>query len=134
MNLFSLEVLSDLSLLFLRVSLGVIFFYHGIKKLHYWKLHHNNQLSIGWLALWRMLSLFETVGGVAVVIGLFTKIAGLFFIAIMFGALYFKIRLWKKRFGGEGGWEFDLTLLAASCILFVMGGGSYSIDALILSQ
>lgn len=131
MNLFSLEFLSDFSLLFLRVSLGAIFLYHGVKKLHYWKLHHNEQLSVGWLALWRTLSLIEVIGGAATVLGFFAKIAALFFCLIMIAALYFKIRLWKKRFSGEGGWEIDLVILATSLILFVMGSGVYSLDSII---
>lgn len=133
MNLFSLEALSDFSLLFLRVSLGALFLYHGIKKLHYWKLHHNDQLSVGWLALWRTLSLIEVIGGVAVILGLFGKIAALFMCLIMICALYFKIRIWKKHFSGEGGWELDLVILSAAFALFIMGTGRFSFDLLLRS-
>ncbi len=128
-ELFHLVQFQDAALLLVRLALAAIFIYHGDQKIHYWRMHHNAEISAGWLALWRTLSVVELLCGAGMLTGAFTKIAGLLLMAVMLGALYFKIRVWKKAFAGDGGWEFDLILFAAVFLVFIMGAGGYSIDA-----
>lgn len=128
-ELFQLGRYADMALLLLRLALASIFIFHGDQKLHYWKMHHNDTLSIGWLALWRTLSIVELIAGAGILTGAFTKVAALLLMGVMIGAMYFKIRVWKKGFSAEGGWEFDLILFASAFLIFIMGAGNYSIDA-----
>ena len=127
-ELFNLHQLEDTALLVLRIAFAAVFLFHGDQKLHYWKMHHNATLSAGWLALWRTLSVVELLAGAGVLMGAFTKIAALFLMAVMLGALYFKIHVWKKGFSGNSGWEFDLILFASAFLLFIYGAGAYSFD------
>lgn len=127
-ELFQLMQFEDTALLVLRVALAAVFLFHGDQKLHYWKIHHNATLSAGWLALWRTLSVVEILSGVGILLGVFTKIATLLIMVVMLGALYYKIKVWKKGFGGDGGWELDLVLLASAFFLFIVGAGAYSVD------
>lgn len=127
-ELFHIVQFEDTALLFVRLALAAIFIYHGYQKIHYWKMHHTAEISAGWLAVWRTLSVVEIVGGAGMMFGAFTKIAALLLCMIMLGAMYFKIKKWKKEFSGDGGWEFDLVLFTSLFLLFIIGGGAYSID------
>ncbi len=127
-ELFQLTNFEDVALLALRLTLAAVFLFHGDQKLHYWKMHHNAKLSIAWLALWRTLSVVEILAGASMLTGAFTKIGALCIMAVMLGALYFKVKVWKKGFSGDNGWEFDLILFASALAVFIMGGGAYSID------
>ncbi|MEK7648891.1 MAG: DoxX family protein [Patescibacteria group bacterium] len=127
-ELFQLADLQDTALFVARIALAAVFLFHGDQKLHYWKMHHNAKLSIAWLALWRTLAVVEILSGIGMLIGAFTKIAALCIMAVMLGALYFKIKVWKKGFSGDNGWEFDLVLFTSAFLIFIMGAGIYSID------
>ncbi len=89
-------------------------------------------LTSGMLVVMKILSVAETLGGAALILGFLTRWAALGFTIIMLGALYIKIQVWGIGFAGAQGvgWEFDLILLAASIHLFLVGAGKTALDNL----
>ncbi|HTP57086.1 MAG TPA: DoxX family protein [Candidatus Paceibacterota bacterium] len=97
----------------LRLVIGIIFVVHGWPKVKDPK--GIAQAAWGghtWIGLEQ--GLVETLGGLAMIVGLWVVWVSLVFIVIMLGALFFKIVKWKTPFTGHGvaGWEFDLLILA----------------------
>ena len=119
----------------LRAVTGVIFVSHGIPKLF------GPQPGIagfsGWLRSMHvpLASLFgvivpvlEFFGGIALIVGLFTQQLGLLFAVQMLVATLLKATKMGKQFSGDGGWEFDLLLVAVALLLVVAGGGAFALD------
>lgn len=119
---------TDVGLLALRIALGATFIVHGLKKVGMWKMSSSEQMSKGMLTLMRILSIAETTGGIALIIGLFTQLAAIGLAVIMIGALYFKISIWSKKFSEDGGWEIDTLILGATLLLFFAGAGAIGLD------
>ena len=129
MGFFShLHHLSDWGLLVLRLGVGVIFLVHGIQKRAMWKMQPSAQMPASLLSILRLLSIAEPLGGLAVIAGFLTQLAALGFVIIMLGAINLKARQMHKTFTGDGGWEFDYSLLAAAIALLILGAGGISID------
>lgn len=129
MTVFSqLVQFNDLGLFLLRLTVGIIFLIHGKQKLAMWKMPPSEQMPAGTLNLMRFLSLAEIAGGLALIFGgVLAQLAAVGLAIIMLGAIYYKIKIWKKKFSEPGGWEFDLILLAANLAILLNGGGSISI-------
>jgi len=120
----------------LRIVTGIIFVYHGIPKLF------GPQPGIkgftGWLRSMNVplavlfgvvVPLLEFFGGIALFLGLITQAFALLFIVNMLVATFLKMTKMGKKFGGDGGWEYDLLLIAASLLLLVTGSGALALDA-----
>lgn len=124
----------DVALLALRASLGAVFLSHGMTKWGTWKMQSSEQMGGGMLNMMRFLSIVEPLGGIAVILGLFTQFAAMGFALVMLGAIWMKIRAWKMPFTTTTatGWEFDLMNLTASLLLVTAGAGMYSLDRWIL--
>lgn len=121
----------DWALVALRVGLGVIFLVHGTQKWAMWKMQPSAQLPPGLLSILRLLSIVEPLGGVAVLVGFLTQPAAAGLAVIMLGAIRFKAVQMRKGFTGDGGWEFDFILLAATVALLLTGAGGLSVDRLL---
>ncbi len=121
-----------MELLVLRIAMGVIFLWHGYKKIPMWKMQPSDQMPANMLSIMKILAIAESLGGAAILIGFLTRLASIGIGIIMLGAIYFKTSKWKRKFDGDGGWEFDLILLAAAITLVIAGAGSFSIDGLIV--
>lgn len=125
----------------LRIILGIIFFAHGAQKVTGWfggpgltAAADMFQKNAGIPYPLFLLSAFtEFLGGLFVMIGLFTRIfsAGLF---INMAVAVLHVHLLKGLFAINGGFEYPLTLLVISLCIFVMGPGKYSIDNLIFNK
>jgi putative oxidoreductase len=124
----NLHQLGDVGLLALRIGVGVIFLVHGIQKLAMWKMQPSAQMPAGMLSVMKSLSIVETLGGLAVLIGFLTQFVAVGLGIIMIGAIQLKVSQMHKKFSGEGGWEFDLILLAAAIALLFSGAGSLGLD------
>lgn len=129
----SLNRHSDWGLLVLRLSLGAVFIYHGMAK---WQM---GDLS----PIMTILKYAEPLGGVALILGVLTQLAGLGLGIIMLGAIYMKATGFGQQtldlmgtFAAQGGtgWEFDLVLFAGCLIVVLMGAGSISVDRLLAKK
>lgn len=113
----------------LRLALGLVFITHGADKL-FGGIVGTTQffasLSIPFpgISAW-VVALVEFFGGIALVIGLFTRYAGLLLAIDMLVALFtahFKSGAFTQ------GYELAIVLLAASIALTLRGSGKLAID------
>jgi putative oxidoreductase len=70
---------------------------------------------------------FEFFGGLLVLIGFLTPLAGLMITAVMAGAIA-TVHMSKGFFAGNGGIEFPLMLLASGLALVFTGPGRFSVE------
>jgi putative oxidoreductase len=127
----------DLGLLILRLVAGLIFAMHGGQKLFVFGLGGVTgafaQMGAPLPAVTGPLVAFvETFGGLALVVGLLTRLAGLGLAIDMLGAILI-VHL-KNGFFLPTGIEFVLLLMAAALTLAAAGAGRYSLDALIAAR
>jgi putative oxidoreductase len=74
----------------------------------------------------------ETIGGLLIVLGLATSWASLFLIAFTIIAAFIAHRFWEAapdaRMMQTAHFEKNMMIAAAFCLLYVAGGGPYSLD------
>ncbi|NVK89340.1 MAG: DoxX family protein [Gammaproteobacteria bacterium] len=131
-----LNTQAGLAALILRVPVGIILAAHGAQKLFGWfsgyGLEGTGQwmASIGlepgyWMAL--LAGSAEFFGGVALVLGVFTRLAAVSAVITMLVAIV-TVHLSQGFFMSNNGYEYALALMAASGALLVQGAGSWSLD------
>ena len=118
----------SLSLLFIRIAISSSFLARGTQKFKMWKTSPSEQMPKKMLNIMKILSIVEPLGAVALMTGFLTQIAALGLAVIIIGAIYFKIKIWKKKFTEPGGWELDLIILSGLLLLLIVGAGSYALD------
>ena len=132
--------------LFLRLALGIVFCAHGAQKVFGWfggpgwsgTIQHFEQgLGIA-PPLTMLVMLTELLGGIALVVGLLTRLAafGITVIMVVAVAMAHWPRFfmdWQNTGGADGqpveGFEFHLLAVAIGLALMVTGGGAMSMDA-----
>ena len=124
-------VTRDLALLVLRVALGAIFIAHGGQKLFWFGIAGTTesfaQMGVVLPAVTApAVSAMELFGGLALVAGLFTRLAAAGVAVVMLGAMLI-VHL-PAGFFLPNGLEFALMNFAAALALALMGGGTYSVD------
>src|SRR5246127_460358 len=127
-----------------RVVLGIIFFAHGAQKMLGWyggpglasamrtfteHLHLPSTLAF-------LVIAGELVSGVGLIIGLFSRIAALFIVLTMVGAIatvHFRFGLFMDWFGSQKGHgiEYHLLAIALALVVVVKGAGAFSLDELV---
>jgi|SRR5689334_22863984 putative oxidoreductase len=120
---------------FVRVVVGIMFLMHvsvkykiGVAAVAANVLSKN---SIEPALLWAyILMALETVGGVCLIIGLFTRFFAAALAIEMLVALLF-VHLPKGYAAGGGGYEYVLLIGAVCFVIAMRGGGPYSVDRLI---
>lgn len=120
---------TDLALLILRVVLGVIMIYHGWPKLTNLGGTIEGFAGMG-VPLPAVAAVFALVaelgGGLLMLAGAFTDIAGLLFAIDMLGAITFVHA--KNGFSvADGGVEWPLALLAMALAIALAGPGGYAV-------
>ncbi|MGO8985763.1 MAG: DoxX family protein [Terriglobales bacterium] len=123
-----LNRLQPLALLILRFVLGAIMIAHGYKKV-FGGFHHHMDM-VGSLGLPHWMAYLSTgtefLGGIAIVLGLFTRFFSLAF-AIEMGVAIWKVHF-KNGLMGQGGYEFPLALVAIAFALLCFGGGPWGFN------
>lgn len=117
--------LLPLGLLLLRFMVGIVFIDSGWNDL---RSPQERAQSIGKSKGFTIfLGIAEVLGGVAVVLGIWSQLAALGLMLVGLGAIYEKIVVWHIGFWGEKtyGWHYDLMLLVMNLVVVVTGGGSY---------
>jgi len=121
----------------LRLILGATFIAHGAQKLFVMGLPAISggfaQMGIPMPGFFGpFVSLVEFFGGIAIVLGLLTRLTGLALAVNMIVAML-AVHL-KNGFFNPGGIEFPLSLFGMSVALMAMGAGAFSIDALLANR
>jgi putative oxidoreductase len=123
--------------LILRVVLGITFFIHGLVK-----FQGGIENTVGWFAsiglpgvLAYVVAIVELVGGIALIIGLGSKIVSAILALLMAGATL-KVKLAGGFLGtGQGaGYELDLALLAMALFIAINGSKMFAVDQIIFKQ
>ncbi len=122
----------------LRVVVGTVFFAHGLQKVF--------QFGVGGFAgnlgqqgvplpmfFASVVTLVELLGGVALILGLFTRVVAVLLAIDMLVAILM-VHLPNGFFTMNNGIEFPLTLLAASLALVLAGSGEPSLDKVIAAR
>jgi putative oxidoreductase len=111
-----------LGLLILRVVLGIIFIAHGWQKMQMMDEMIGFFGAMGIPAFWVYVVTYgELLSGIAMVLGIFTRLAGYVISIIMIGAtLALK---YKLGIGFFGGYELTLGLLASALCISLSGPG-----------
>jgi putative oxidoreductase len=116
-------------LLILRLVLGIIMLYHGWPKLTNLGGTIEGFSGMG-IPLPALAAVFATVaeivGGLLILVGAFTDIAGLLFAIDMLGAIIF-VHAKNGFSAANGGVEFPLALLAMALTVALVGPGQYSV-------
>jgi putative oxidoreductase len=124
-NVGSLNRLQPLALLVLRLALGAIMIAHGYHKV--WGGFHHHMDVVGSLGLPRWMAYLSTgtefFGGIAIVLGLFTRFFALAFVIEM-GVAIWKVHF-KNGLTGNGGFEFPLALAVMAFTLVCFDGGPW---------
>jgi putative oxidoreductase len=122
-------------LLALRVAVGVIFIVHGLPKITGGRgmaaAMGGGEAKPIMIGMFTTQGIVEAGGGVLMILGVLTQLVALAFAIIMIGAIILKITQWKTGFYAQQttGWEFDLVLLAANILLFLVGPGEIAIQS-----
>jgi putative oxidoreductase len=117
----------------LRIVTGLIFLAHGYQKFFIMGIDGTTgfftQLGIplpGVAAV--LVATLEALGGIALILGLFTRIVAIPLAIDMLSAIFFFHA--KNGFFVPGGIEFVLLLMSAAIALALAGPGSPSLDSL----
>ena len=122
----------------LRLSMGVAFIGHGAQKVlgsfggPGFKTFTSFPAPFSFMrpaALWMGAAAFaELIGGLLIVLGLFTRIGAFLIICVMLTAIAGV--LWPKFFAPEG-MELAVAFLGMALALLILGGGQLSVDRMV---
>jgi len=119
----------------LRAGLGIILIAHGCQKLFgmfggmglnanaalFQRLGYSPGMFWGTL-----VGCTETIGGILLVLGLFTRPAALSIVIFMIFSIHFTSA--KGFFWSQGGMEYSILILLVALVFLIRGAGNYSVD------
>ncbi|MCL6603918.1 MAG: DoxX family protein [Paenibacillus sp.] len=121
----------------MRVVLGIIFVFHGVDKF---------QMGLGNVEAWfsslgipgflaYVVAVIELVGGIMLILGLFTRyVSGLLVIVLAGAIITAKLSVGLLGNGQMAGYELDLVLILISLYLVVADRTPLSVDHFIMSK
>lgn len=127
--------LKPLGLLLLRVGLGIIFISHGYPKLFtntrgFMEFFARNGFPPSFVYVAGVLEFF---GGILLIAGLFTRIAGLL-LTLEVGVNIWRLHLPQGPITQVSNYEFPLALAVSVFALATVGAGLLSLDHLIFRE
>ena len=123
----------DVGVLILRISVGIVMVAHGLPKI-FWKRELFNKkwkkeygFPLGSVII---TGIVQVVGGLAIIVGIFTQLSSLILALNMLVATY--VSIWKHNepflSTPEGkGWDVNFLLVGALITLVFLGGGTWSL-------
>lgn len=137
-----LENEKDIAVLILRITVGVVIFAHGAQKLFGWFGGYGFTGTMGYFTetvglpyiIGFLVIIGESIGMIALALGLLTRFSAISLIVIMSGAFFIDhlphgfYMNWFGQNAGEG-FEFDILVAGAAAAIAVIGAGRYSVDA-----
>jgi putative oxidoreductase len=120
-----------LGMTILRIVIGIVFIVHGAQKLFVYGIagatgaFAQMHIPLPMIAA-PVVTIVEFVGGIALVIGFFTRIAAILIAIDMAGAILFVHG--RNGFFMPTGYEFAFALMGACIALAIGGAGEYSVD------
>jgi len=126
--------ISNITILLLRVTLGVIFLGHGLQRM--FGLFGGpgidgttalmSDLGFIFPPLWAwILASTECVAGIFMILGIMPRISS-FLMAVVAAFVIFKMQSPKGFFAVQGGFEYSLLILVTSLYFTASGGGRFS--------
>jgi putative oxidoreductase len=120
-----------LGLTILRIVVGIVFIAHGAQKLFVFGIHGVvggfTQMGIPLPAIAApVVAIVEFGAGIALVLGVFTRIAAVLLAIDMLGAIIL-VHL-RNGFFLPTGFEYPFALLGAAIALVIAGPGEYAVD------
>ena len=122
----------DLAAGLLRTGLGVMFIAHALLKYYVFTLPGTAQFfeSLGLPgALGYGTFAAELVGGVMLVLGVYTRAVALALVPVLLGATWAHVGNGWSFSAPKGGWEYPAFLTLAAVVVGLLGDGRYSVAA-----
>lgn len=113
-----------------RISLGTILLAHGLLKVMVFGVEGTVGYfaSLGLPSFIAYLTIFgEIAGGIALILGLYTRLAAALSVPILIGATWAQLGNGWLFSNANGGWEFLLLLVALSVSVAFQGPGAFAI-------
>lgn len=137
----------DRMLLLQRLVLGLVIFPHGAQKLLGWFGGFGFSGTMGFFTgvmhipspIAFLVIIGESLGALALMLGLATRLAAFGMIAIMLGAIFMthlEFGFFMNWFGAQKGegYEYHLLVIALAVPLFIRGGGAHAVDSILLAR
>jgi putative oxidoreductase len=143
--MFDAFVKNTVTPLLLRLALAAIFIFHGFHLVG----DEGNELGAAWMKskpadkeaespaekgpepppapVQLAVAWGQLIGGIALALGFLTRLAALGIIAIMAGAIAL-VHLPKGFDNRQGGFEYNMLIIAACIVLVLQGGGNVAVD------
>ena len=127
-----LSAQSTLAPFLLRVGLGAVFLAHAYAKLFLFTLPGTEKFFTahgfpGWTAY--LVFALELLGGLSLLLGIYTQMAAVLLIPVMLGALVPHYANGWMFSNSGGGWEYVAFLIVALAAQALLGGGAFSLTS-----
>ncbi|MED1469949.1 DoxX family protein [Bacillus salipaludis] len=128
----------NVGLLIIRLVVGILFIGHGAQKLFGWFGGYGLKGTGGWfesvgvkpgVTMALFAGLAELIGGILFALGLLTPLAGIIIAGTMVMAIV-KVHGPNGVWATSNGYEYNLTLIAVTIGIALVGPGHYALDAL----
>ncbi|MFJ5758912.1 DoxX family protein [Neobacillus sp. NPDC093182] len=128
---------TEIGAFILRITLGAIFFIHGVVK-----FQGGIENTAGWFESLGLpgvtaygVALLEIIGGILLIVGLATRLVAALFALLMIGAtVKVKLAIGLLGNGQMAGYELDLAFLAIAVYLVINGSKLFSLSKLLFQR
>jgi putative oxidoreductase len=123
---------TDIGILILRLSLGVMFIAHGLLKVMVFTMPGTVGFfeSVGFPGFTAYVVVAAEIGGgVLLVLGIETRRVALALVPVLLGATYVHLGNGWVFSNEHGGWEYPLFLTLVTIVQALLGSGQYAVRA-----